>query len=135
MNLVSLTKWGLKSVGGLALNVVLLTVWVEYGGLSPAIAIVPNFLIISALGYTVTNKWIWPSGVTPSGLRAHARQYLGMQAANGAGKAANYAIYLALIPHAQYQLAWVTGAILTFLVTFGLNQWWWTTRQSARSVP
>lgn len=125
MRLVSLLKWGAKAVAGLALNIALLTVWVDYVGVSEALAIIPNFLIISTLGYTVTNRWIWPDGVTPDTITAHARQYLGMQAANGTGKLANYAIYLVLISWVPYQLAWVIGAVLTFAVTFALNNWWW----------
>jgi putative flippase GtrA len=134
MRLVSLLKWGAKALAGLALNIALLTVWVDYVGLSEALAIIPNFLIISALGYVVTNRWIWPEGVTPDTITGHARQYLGMQAANGTGKVANYAIYLVLLSWVPYQLAWVIGAVLTFAVTFALNHWWWSGRTNTSAA-
>ncbi len=118
-------KWGVKSVGGLAANIALLTLWVDYLGVHPALAIVPNFIIISAVGYTVTNRWIFPDGVSPDTARGHARQYAGMQGANLAGKAGNYLVYLVALPLVDYRIAWVAGAILTFAVTFGLNKLWW----------
>jgi len=118
-------KWGLKAVGGLAANIVLLTFWVDYVGLAAWAAIIPNFLLISAVGYTVTNRWIFPDGVSPSTFRGHVRQYAGMQAANLAGKAGNYAVYLVLLPVVDYRAAWVVGAAVTFALTFGLNKLWW----------
>lgn len=130
MNHVSLIKWGLKAVGGLALNVLLLTFWVEIAGLNEALAIVPNFLIISTLGYTVTNRWIWPDGISPTTARGHARQYAGMQAANGIGKAANFGVYLVMLSWVPYQAAWILGAVLTFTLTFALNRWWWDSRKT-----
>lgn len=118
-------KWLAKSLGGLIANLTLLTVWVEWVGLSPAVAIIPNFVIISVVGYTVTNRWIWPDGITPVTVRGHATQYVGMQAANMSGKVANYGIYLVLVPVFDYRLAWVIGAGMTFLITFSLNKKWW----------
>lgn len=118
-------KWFAKSVGGLLANLALLTVWVEYAGLSPAVAILPNFVIISVVGYTVTNYWIWPNGITPSTAVGHITQYAGMQAANMGGKVANYGVYLVLIPFVDYRVAWVIGAGVTFLITFTLNKRWW----------
>lgn len=118
-------KWFAKSLGGLVANLGLLTVWVEYVGLSPALAIIPNFVIISLAGYTVTNYWIWPDGITPKTVRGHATQYAGMQAANLGGKAANYGVYLVLIPFVDYRVAWVIGAGVTFAITFTLNKKWW----------
>lgn len=118
-------KWLAKSVGGLLANLKLLTLWVEYANLSPAIAIIPNFFIISVVGYTVTNRWIWPDGVTPSNVRGHLTQYAGMQAANAGGKMGNYAVFLVLLPFVDYRVAWVIGAGVTFLITFSLNKRWW----------
>lgn len=118
-------KWFAKSVGGLVANLALLTVWVEYVGLSPAVAVLPNFVIISVVGYSVTNRWIWPNGITPATVRGHVTQYAGMQAANLSGKVANYGVYLVLIPFADYRLAWVIGAGVTFVITFFLNKQWW----------
>lgn len=118
-------RYGVKAVGGLAANIALLTVWVDYVGLHPAVAIVPNFVIISAAGYAVMNRWVFPGGVTPTTWTGHATQYAGTQAANVGGKLANYLAYLILLPVAEYRLAWIIGAVGTFALTFGLNKWWW----------
>jgi len=127
-------KWGLKAVGGLAANIALLTFWVDHVGLSPEVAIVPNFVLISAIGYSVTNRWIWPDGVSPSTWVGHARQYGGMQLANLSGKLANYIFYLVLLPIVDYRLAWIVGAIVTFAITFGLNKIWWEQSAVAESA-
>jgi putative flippase GtrA len=118
-------KWGLKSVGGLAANIFLLTVWVEYIGLSPAVAIIPNFFIISTGSYIITNTWIFPHGVSPSGFYEHAAQWVGMQSAMLGSKGLNYILYLALIPVVDYRLAWIVGAAATFFVSFTLIKLWW----------
>jgi putative flippase GtrA len=128
--MMSVMKWGLKAGGGLAANVALLTVWVDGLGIQPWAAIPINFVLISLAGYTLTNRWIWPGGVSPSSWREHLRQYLGMQAANFGGKTANYALYLVLLPVADYRLAWVAGAGATFLLTYVLNRYWWTQRSA-----
>lgn len=122
----TLLRWGVKSVGGLAANVALLTLWVDGVGLSPAVALPINFVFISAASYVVTNEWVFDDGVTPSTWGAHARQWVGTEAAMLAGKGANYLIYLVLLPVTDYRIAWVVGAVATFLLTFGLNRWWWT---------
>jgi len=123
---MSVVKWGVKAGGGLGANLLLLTVWVDIVGLPAWAAIPPNFIIISLAGYALTDRWIWPGGVSPSSWRGHLMQYLGMQAANGVGKAANYALYLVLLPVLDYRLAWVAGAGATFLLTYVLNRYWWT---------
>lgn len=120
-----IVKWGLKSVGGLLANILLLTLWVDDIGLSPEVAIVPNFFLISAVGYTVTNRWIFPNGVTPTTVPGHIRQYAGMQTANLTGKLGNYVIYLLLLPVVDYRVGWVLGAIATFVITFLGNKLWW----------
>jgi putative flippase GtrA len=124
--MIALVKWGLKAVGGLLANLALLTFWVEWVGLPPWLAIAPNFLLISVAGYAVANWWIWPEGVTPATWRGHLTQYVGMQVANLGGKVANYLLYLGLIPLVDYRVAWLVGAVVTFLLTFVLNRAWWT---------
>lgn len=130
----SLVRWGVKSVGGLAANLVLLTLWVDGVGIGPALALPVNFVLISAASYVVTDRWVFADGVTPDSWRAHARQWAGTEAAMLAGKAANYVIYLVLLPFEDYRVAWVVGAVATFLLTYGLNQWWWTRGEGRASV-
>jgi len=58
-----------------------------------------------------------------------------MQAANLVGKAANYLLYLVFIPLMDYRIAWLAGAVATFLVTLALNKMWWERRSAvAESV-
>jgi len=129
-----LMKWGLKAVGGLVANLVLLTIWVDVVGLPAWVAIAPNFAIISCAGYLIANRYIWADGVSPTGWRAHAVQYAGMQSATLAGKAGNYLLYVLLLPAIDYRLAWVVGAVLTFLLSFAGNHWWWTRSGVAEST-
>jgi len=129
-DLRQLVLWGLKAVGGLAANLLLLTMWVDGAGLDPALAIFPNFVLISAVGYTLSNRYIFQEGVTPTSLWGHVVQFGGMQAANLVGKAANYLLYLVFIPLMDYRIAWLAGAVATFLVTFALNKMWWERRSA-----
>lgn len=128
-----MVRWGVSAVGGLIANLLLLTLWVDHIGLHPAVAIFPNFVLISTVSYLVTNHWVFPDGVSPSSLPAHIRQYVGTEAAMLAGKAANYVIYIVLIPVTDYRIAWVIGAVATFLITFGINKWWWSERVKSPS--
>lgn len=121
-----LCLWAGKALGGLAANLVLLTLWVDGLGVGPAVAVFPNFVLISLASYGLANRYIFPEGVTPESLRGHAIQYAGMQAATLTGKVANYALYLVLLPRVDYRLAWVVGAVATFLLTFALNRAWWS---------
>lgn len=126
MNLREPIAWGLKSVGGLLLNLALLTVWVEYVGLSPEIAIFPNWVLISLLGYVFTDRVVFAEAVSPVGLLANARRYLSMQGVMVVSKTANYAIYLGLMwLGVPYQLAWAVGAVVTFGVSFIGNRRLW----------
>lgn len=126
-----LVRWGVKSVGGLVANLALLTVWVDGLGVHPALALVANFVVISLASYVVTDRWVFADGVTPTGLREHVRQWAGTEAAMLGGKVANYVLYLALLPVVDYRVAWVAGAGATFLLTYGLNKWWWDGRTAA----
>lgn len=111
-------RWAVKSVGGLAANLALLTVWVDGLGLAAWWAIGINWLLISAAGYVVADRWVFRATPSPTGLVAHARQWLGMQSVMAASKLANYLLYLALLPVVDYRLAWAVGAAVTFAGTF-----------------
>lgn len=126
-------KWGVSSVGGLVANLVLLTVWVDGAGIPPEFAVVINFVLISAGSYALANWWVFADGVSPATARGHAKQWAGMETGMVAGKAANYVIYLALLPVTDYRIAWTVGAVATFGVTYGLNKLWWE-RSSQASI-
>ncbi len=127
MRLRELVRWGVKSVGGLAANLALLTLWVDGLGVPPQLAIVPNFVIISAVGYLVTDRWVFRDEASASGVRGHAKRYLSMQSVMLGGKAANYVIYVLLIAASMdYRVAWALGAIVTFLGTFTGNKLLWS---------
>lgn len=119
-------RWGIKSVGGLAANLGLLTVWVEWAGFAAWWAIGINWLLISLGGYLVTDQWVFGETPSPAGLVANARRFVAMQSVMGAGKLVNYLVYVALLPVADYRIAWLVGAALTFLATFSGNRWLWS---------
>lgn len=118
-------KYACSSVGGLLANLALLTVWVDGAGIPAEYAVFINFVLISAASYGVANFWIFADGVSPSTLRGHAKQWVGMETGMFVGKAANYAIYIVLLPILDYRIAWTVGAVATFAVTFTLNKLWW----------
>lgn len=129
-----LVKWGLKSIGGLIANLALLTVWVEYVGLNEAIAVIPNFVILSAVGYVVTGKYVFSDGLFPKSIAGHIRQYLGQQIFMIASKLLNYGIYLSLLSLMDYRLAWVVGAMVSFGFTFVMIRWWWQRNDSVQQT-
>lgn len=127
MDLRELVAWGVKSVGGLALNLALLTVWVDYVGISPELAIFPNWVLISCLGYVFTDRVVFSSSVSPVGWLANIRRYIGMQSVMLLSKGLNYAIYVGLLwVGTEYRLAWAIGAVVTFGVSFVGNRTLWT---------
>lgn len=117
-------KWGCSSVGGLLANLALLTVWVEVARISPWVAIFINFAVISAVSYVLANWWIFGGNDGPTTAKGHAMQWAGMEAGMFTGKAANYLIFLVLLPLTDYRIAWTVGAVATFGLTFTLNKWW-----------
>lgn len=135
MQLREPVAWGVKSVGGLLLNLGLLTLWVEYGGLSPELAIFPNWLLISLLGYVFTDRVVFPESESPVGVVATFRRYLSMQGVMAVSKALNYGIYVGLLwVSVPYQLAWAVGAVVTFGVSFLGNRTLWTRSIKSRDT-
>lgn len=119
-------RWGVKSVGGLAANLALLTVWVDGLGFAAWWAIGINWVLISLAGYVVTDRWVFGGTPSPAGLVANARRWVGMQSVMGIGKLVNYLVYVLFLPVVDYRVAWVIGAVLTFLATFSGNRWLWS---------
>lgn len=119
-------RWGLKSGVGLGINLALLTVWVDGIGIPPQVAIFINWALLSVYGYVVTHRWVFAETKSLSGLRDHARQWLGMQGILAGGKAINYVVYVALIwVGLDYRVGWVLGAVVGLVVSFGGNRRWW----------
>lgn len=133
MRLAEPVRWGVKSIGGLAANLALLTVWVDYVGIRPEVAIAINWTLISAAGYVATDQWVFASESSPSGVTGHVRRFIGMQTVMASGKAVNYAIYVGLIwAGMDYRLAWVVGAVAVFAATFGGNKMLWSSAVAQR---
>lgn len=119
-------RWGIKSVGGLVANLALLTVWVDGLGLAAWWAVGINWVVISLVGYVVTDGWVYRQTPSPSGLISNARRYVGMQGVMGLSKVANWGIYVVLLPVVDYRVAWAVGAVVTFLATFGGTRALWS---------
>jgi len=124
-------RWGAKSLGGLGLNLALLTVWVDLVGLAAWWAVGINWVLISLIGYVVTDAWVFGGSESPAGLRAHIQRYVGMQSVMTASKVANYLIYVALLNHVDYRVAWLVGAVVTFTASFSGNRWLWVSDSPA----
>lgn len=129
-----MVRWGVKSVGGLAANLLLLTLWVDVVGFAAWWAVGINWVLVSIVGYLVTDNWVFRDAKSASGLVDNVKRYLGMQGVMSAGKAANYAIYIGLLSVVDYRVAWATGAVVTFTVTFAGNRWLWTRGSDAGAV-
>lgn len=124
---VELVRWIAKSGFGLTLNLALLTVWVDGAGIRPELAVFINWAILSVYGYLMARWWVFDDAISPDGVRGHLRQYVGMQGILAGGKLVNYVVYVALVwLHIDYRVAWVLGAGVGLLVSFGGNREWWT---------
>lgn len=120
-------RWAVKAVGGLLLNIGLLTVWVEWVGLPPSIAIIPNWVVLSVLGYIVVNWWVFAGGQQPDSLRGHVRRFAASEAVMLSSKGLNFIIYWILVfVSVPYQAAWVIGAVVTVAVSFSGNKALWS---------
>lgn len=134
MRLPSVVRWGVKSAGGLAANLLLLTLWVDGAGLPPELAVGINWVLIALVGYAVTDRWVFDSVASPDSLSGHLRQFLGMQGVMGSSKIVNYAIYVGLIQLGiDYRVSWATGAVVVFLVTYGANKRLWESEIAQRA--
>lgn len=129
-----MVRWGVKSVGGLVANLLLLTLWVDVVGFAAWWAVGINWILISIGGYLVADNWVFRDGKSATGLVDNVKRYLGMQGVMSTGKAANYVIYLGLLSVVDYRVAWATGAVVTFLVTFVGTRWLWTRGDDAGTV-
>lgn len=118
-------RWGIKSVGGLGANLLLLTLWVDVVGFDAWWAVGINWVLVSAVGYFVADNWVFSDGESAAGILGNFKRYLSMQAMMSVGKAANYLIYVGLLPVVDYRVAWSAGAVLTFCITFAGNRWLW----------
>jgi putative flippase GtrA len=126
-----MVRWGIKSVGGLMANLLLLTVWVDIVGFAAWWAIGINWVLISIAGYLVADNWVFAAAESATGVGANLKRYIGMQGVMSVGKAANYIIYIALLTVVDYRIAWTVGAVVTFAVTFLGNRWLWVSDSPA----
>lgn len=127
-------RWGVKAVGGLAANLALLTLWVDVVGFAAWWAVALNWVLISAAGYVITDRWVFGTMPSPSGVVANVRRFVGMQTTMGIGKFANWLIYVALLPVFDYRISWAIGAVTTFIVTFAGNRYLWVGSSIKRSA-
>lgn len=126
MALTQAFRWGIKSVGGLIVNLTLLTVWVDYLYIWPEVAIGINWVVVSIAGYVVTDRWVFQDGDSPETGIGTIKRYLSMQGIMASSKVVNYAIYIVLLHVVDYRIAWTIGAVTVFLYTFGGNRKLWS---------
>jgi len=114
----------IKSVGGLVSNIVLLTILVEFGQIPPQMAAIISVAVLLVAAYVVTDTWVFVSEAS-SNRTEHGIRFGGYVVVYWLGMALKYGLYLLLLPHVAYQVAWAIGAGLVFFVTFLANRWLW----------
>lgn len=130
MNYREMIRYGLKSAGGLAANLVLLTVLVDGIGVPPEIAALVSIAVLSVVGYLVMDRWVYAAGDSASGA-GHVWRWLKLRAVMLSGKGLNYVLYLALLGveirgvAVPYQVAWIIGAGVVFAWTFVGTRYLW----------
>lgn len=118
-------RWALRALAGLVANLVLLTVWVDIVGVPAELAIIPNWVILSTTMYVVTDQWVFSKVASAGSPVGHIKRFVGSESIMLSSKLGNYVIYVLLLRVIDYRLAWVVGAGVMFLASFGLNRWWW----------
>jgi putative flippase GtrA len=124
-------RWGCKSALALALNLAILTLWVEVAGIPAEIAVLINWVMITIPMYVVTDRWVFSDEPSPGTLRGHVGRYVELEMVKGASKVGNYVIFVVVLRlGVVYQAAWAIGAVVMFLATFVGGRWLWTNRSS-----
>lgn len=119
-------KFGVKGGAGLLLNIGLLTVLVDFGGIPAQWAIFVAWGLTVVPGYLVTDLWVFSIFPSPDGTISHGQRGTLFYAIMWSGKGLNYLIYIALIELGLfYQAAWFVGAVAVFPLIFGVNYWLW----------
>jgi putative flippase GtrA len=120
-------RWGVKSGGGLVINLALLTVWVDGAGIPAEIAVGINWLLLSVYGYLIADGWVFGDAASATSLRGHITRWASLQAVMAGSKAANYTLYLGgLWLGVDYRLSWAGGALIVFCVSFAGGKGIWT---------
>lgn len=121
-----LVRWGAKSGGGLLANLALLTLWVDGLGFAAWWAVGINWMLIAIVGYTVTDQWVYRDLHSPKSVGAHIRQFVGLQGVMTSAKVVNYILYLGLLGVVDYRIAWTSGAVLSFGLSFVGSRYLWS---------
>lgn len=120
----TLIRYTIKAVGGLAIGLALLTVWVDIVGIPPAWAALLNMALLGVIGTAVLDRWVYRGTRAATSLRGFAERFAGVQGSMLASKGLNYLLYLVLLPVLPYQVAWLAGAVLSFSVSYLLTRGW-----------
>lgn len=120
-----LLRYGLKGGAFVALNVSVQIILAEIGGLSPAIAAALSTAAMPLLGYIAMNRFVFPTAERVTG-RTHLKRFAQYYGVNMTSKVANYILFLVLLTIGiWYPLAYVLGAGVVFVASFGANRWLW----------
>lgn len=118
-------RYFVKSLAGLGAGLALLTLWVEWLGIPPQLAIFINFVVIGFAGCLVLDRWVFRDTEPATTLRGFGSRFMGMQASMLSAKAVNYVLFVFLIEAGlYYQAAWAAGSGVSFLLSFALNRSW-----------
>lgn len=120
-------KFGAKGGTGLLLNIGLLTLVVDLGGIPPEWAVFVVWALTLIPGYIVTDKIVFSAFSSPENVGSHGQRGALHYAVMWTGKGLNYGVYYLLlaVPGMWYQSAWFLGALAVLPWTFGGNYMLW----------
>lgn len=120
------TRYGIKGAAFVGLNISVQVVLVELGGLRPAIAAALSTAAMPFLGYVAMNRYVFPRAGAAATLRGYLKRFGQYYAINMSSKAVNYVFFLGFLAvGVWYPLAYLLGAAIVFVLTFGANRWLW----------
>lgn len=120
-------KFGAKGGTGLLVNIGLLTVVVDVGGVPPEWGVFVVWALTLIPGYIVTDKVVFSAFASPENVGQHGNRGALHYAVMWSGKGLNYLVFFLLlaVPGMWYQVAWFLGAVAVLPWTFGGNYWLW----------
>lgn len=119
---VQMGRYAAKGAIATIVNVLLMSGFVEVGGLRPTVAaIISTGILIPVLGYPMMTRYVFKThdGIQVRRLGKYAATIL-------SGKGLNYAVFAVLLHvGVWYPAAWVIGSATVFLGTFTVNRRIW----------
>jgi putative flippase GtrA len=122
---VQLTRYGITGAAGLVLNLILLGILIDVIGTDESVAALYSAGFALFVTFVSTERWVF-TAYSQSNNSVFWRRAPMYYVVMSAGKAVNYVIYVVLLSaNVWYPVAWMSGSILVFGITFLLNRLIW----------